>query len=90
MEITNIPEYDVIPTGRGVHIECWHPAPMCSIACMKNMRGLTYKEIITASGDRKTIDVEQWHCCNCYMAQGLYYVASNICRACRMHEQASR
>ncbi|MDE6250232.1 MAG: hypothetical protein K2M34_01185 [Alphaproteobacteria bacterium] len=90
MTNSQIPVYDVIPTGRGLRIECWHPAQMCSIACMKNMRGLNYNESVQDADNRKTISIEPWKCCDYSMAQGLYFIASNICNACRMHEQASR
>lgn len=90
MQHLQVPEFDIIPTGRGLRIECWHPATMCSMAYMKNMRGLNYNELIHDTGDRKTIIIEPWKCCDYRMAQGLYFIASNICNACRMQEQTSR
>lgn len=77
------PEYDVIPTARGLRIECWHPAQHCSIACMKDMCGLNYSETVNDSADRKTINIEQWSGCDYQMSHGLYSVALNVCRMCR-------
>ena len=91
MATINIPEYDIIPTGRGIRIECWHSAAtQCSIACMKNMHGLNYHESVQDAGNAKTVVIEPWKCCDYQMPQGLYIVALNICRACHMHEHASR
>lgn len=90
MQNSQVLEYDIIPTGRGLRIECWHRAPQCSIACMKNMHGLNYQESIHNDGYIKTIVIDPWKGCDYNMVQGLYFVASNVCKACCMQEQTSR
>jgi len=82
----NTLDYDIVPTGRGIHIECHNPEKDCSIACLRNMCGLRYEEAIPAGGSTKSIVIELAPECDYQMPRGLYVVAFNVCRLCRANK----